>query len=71
MPAADALQLITVVPLSPVQVMEEALLAAAESGDLPAVEGLLAQGCPVNAQNEVKYTHLPTFHQTLSSSMFP
>ena len=67
MPAADALQLITVVPLSPVQVMEEALLAAAKS----AVEGLLAQGCPVNAQNEVKYTHLPTFHQMLSSSMFP
>ena len=46
----------------PVQVMENALLAAAERGDLPKVEGLLAQGCPMNAQTKVKYiyTHLPT-----------
>ena len=54
-----------------VQVMEHAFLDAAERGDLPTVKGLIAQGCPVNAQNEVKYTQLPTFHQMLSRSMFP
>ena len=57
--------------MPPVQVMEDAFLDAALNGDLPAVEGLLALGCPVNAQDEVKCTRLLTFHQTLSSSMFP
>ena len=49
--------------------MEDEFLHAAESGDLPKVEEVLAKGCSANAKNEVKYTHLSI--QTLSGSMFP
>ena len=38
----------------PVQEMEEAFLEAALVGDLPRVKDLISQGCPVNAQTEVK-----------------
>ena len=51
--------------------MEDEFLHAAESGDLPKVEELLAKGCSANAKNEVKYTHLSVYIQTLSGSMFP
>jgi len=51
--------------------MEDEFLAAAESGELPKVKKLIAEGCSANAKNEVKYTHLSVYIQTLSSSMFP
>ena len=52
----------------PVQEMEEAFLEAALVGDLPRVKDLISQGCPVNAQNEVKtLAHLQS--QTQHSSV--
>ena len=51
--------------------MEGAFLVAALAGDLPELKELLRKGCPANAKNEVKYTHLSVYIQTLSSSMFP
>ena len=51
--------------------MEDEFLDAAESGDLSEVKRLIAKGCPANAKNKVKSTHLPVYIQTLSSSMFP
>ena len=52
----------------PVQEMEEAFLNAALVGDLPRVKDLISQGCPVNAQNEVKtLAHLQS--QTQHSSV--
>ena len=51
--------------------MEGALLGAALAGDLPELKELLLKGCPANAKNEVKATHLSVHIQTLSSSMFP
>ena len=51
--------------------MEDEFLDAAESGNLPEVKRLIAKGCSANAKNEVKYTHLSVYIQTLSGSMFP
>ena len=45
----------------PVQDMEAEFLHAAESGDLPKVKKLLGKGCPANARNEVRYTHLSVY----------
>ena len=50
--------------------MEDVFLGAAKRGDLPKVKDLLAKGCPANAKNEVKYTHLSVYIQTLSNSIF-
>ena len=51
--------------------MEDEFLDATERGDLPEVKELIAKGCLANAKNEVKYTHLSVYIQTLSGSMFP
>ena len=51
--------------------MEGAFLDAASIGELPELKELLRKGCPANAKNEVKSTHLSVYIQTLSSSMFP
>ena len=46
--------------------MEAEFLDAALSGNLLEVEKLLAKGCSAYAKNEVKYTHLSVYIQTLS-----
>ena len=50
--------------------MEAEFLDAALSGNLLEVEKLLARGCSAYAKNEVKYTHLSVYIQTLSNSIF-
>ena len=48
----------------PVQEMERAVLAvlaATGSGDLSKVKKLLGKGCPANAKDEVRYTHLSVY----------
>ena len=45
--------------------MEGAFLAAALTGDLPELKELLQKGCPTNAKNEVKYTHVSVHSDTV------
>ena len=47
--------------MCPVQEMEDTFLKAALRGDLPEVEELLGKGCPANAKDEVRYTHLSVY----------
>ena len=54
----------------PVQDMEDEFLHAAESGDLPKVEELLAKGCSANSKNEVKYTHLSVSFRHYQAACF-
>ena len=53
-----------------VQEMEDEFLSASFRGYLPAVEQLLANGCPVKAKNKVKYTHLSVYIQTCQAACF-
>ena len=48
--------------MSPVQGLGYAFLDAALKGDLPRMKDLLAQGCPVDAQDGVS-TAVVSFHQ--------
>ena len=41
--------------------MEDEFFAAAGSGDLSTVKKLLDKGCPANAKDEVRYTHLSVY----------
>ena len=47
--------------VSTVQGLELRILYAAEAGDIPRLQELLGQGCPIDAQDEVSHISVVSF----------